>query len=64
MMMIKNINLCFLPIHRCVSALETQYLPESKEEEKISQAYYSVGIRTHDPCNSRAMSYQLDYLDY
>ena len=24
---------------------------------------YSGGIRTHDPCNSRAVSYQLDYRD-
>ena len=29
--------------------------------EKISQACYSGRIRTHDPCNSRAVSYQLDY---
>ena len=42
-------------------ALYTQYFPESCEE--ISQAYYSGGIRTHDPCNSRAVSYQLDYRD-
>ena len=28
---------------------------------KVSQAYYSGGIRTHDPGNSRAVSYQLDY---
>ena len=29
----------------------------------LSQAYYSGGIRTPDPCNSRAVSYQLDYRD-
>ena len=42
-------------------ALYTQFFPESCE--KISQAYYSDGIQTHDPCNSRAVSYQLDYRD-
>ena len=56
---IKNISFVFLPIHRCVLALYTQYFPESCE--KISQACDSGGIRTHDPCNSRAVSYQLDY---
>ena len=50
----------FLPIHRCVLALYTQYFPESCEK-KTSQACYSGGIRTHDPCNSRAVSHQLDY---
>ena len=30
---------------------------------KKSQAYYSVGIRTHDCCKSRAVSYQLDHWD-
>ena len=25
------------------------------------QAYYSGGFRTHDPCCSRAVSYQLDF---
>ena len=40
----------------CVS---TVYSPESCEQ--ISQACYSVGIRTHDPCNSRAVCHQLDY---
>ena len=48
-----------VPIHRCVLELYTQYLPESCE--KISQAYYSDGIWTHNPRNSRAVSYQLDY---
>ena len=28
---------------------------------KKSQAYYSGGIQTHNPCNSRAVSYQLDH---
>ena len=56
---INGVNFGFLPIHRCVLALYTQYFPESCE--KISQACYSGGIRTHDPCNSRAVSYQLDY---
>ena len=28
---------------------------------KVSQAHYSGGIQSHDPCNSRAVSYQLDY---
>ena len=56
---IKNNKKICLPIHRCVLALLTQYFPESCE--KISQACYSSGIRTHDPCNSRAVSYQLDY---
>ena len=45
--------------HRCVLALYFQYFPESCEQ--ISQACYSGGIRTNDPCNSRAVSYQLDY---
>ena len=31
--------------------------------KKISQAYYSGGIQTHDPYNSRAVSYQLDNQD-
>ena len=64
----KSVNTCrclicvgysfwFYHIHRCVLALYTQYFPESCE--KISQACYSGGIRTHDPCNSRAVSYQL-----
>ena len=44
--------------HTCVS---TVYSVLSKSCEKISQAYTSGGIRTHDPCNSRAVSYQLDY---
>ena len=44
----------------CV-ALYTQYFPESCE--KKSQAFYSGGIRTHDLCNSRAVSYQLDHRD-
>ena len=35
--------------------------PESCE--KRSQAYYLGGIRTHKPCNSRTVSYQLDYWD-
>ena len=47
-----------LPIHRCVLALYTENFPESCE--KISRAYYSGGIQTHDPCISRAVSYQLD----
>ena len=56
---IKNINFCFY-IHRYVLALYTfSTFPESCE--KISQACYSGVIRTHDPCNSRAVSYQLDY---
>ena len=29
--------------------------------KQISQACYSGRNRTHDPCNSRAVSYQLDY---
>ena len=41
---IKNINFDFLPIHRFVLALYTQYFPESCE--KISQACYSGGIQT------------------
>ena len=44
----------------CV-ALYTQYFPWVLW--KKSQAFYSGGIRTHDPCNSRAMSYQLDHRD-
>ena len=51
--------LVFTQIHRCMLALYTQYFPESCE--KKSQAYYLGGIRTHDPCNSRAVSCQLDY---
>ena len=31
--------------------------------KKISQACYSGGIRTRDPRNSRAVSYQLDYTE-
>ena len=38
----------------------TQYFSLVKQ---ISQAYYSGGIRTHNLCNSRAVSYQLDYRD-
>ena len=47
----------------CVLALYTRYFPESCEQ--ISRACYSVGVRTHYmyPCNSRAVSYQLDYRD-
>ena len=52
-------NFLVLPMQRCVFALYTQYFPEPCEQ--ISQAYDSSGIRTHDPCNSRAVSYQLDY---
>ena len=52
----KVINFCFLPIHRCVWPLYTQYFPKSCE--KIN---YSGGIRTHNPCISRAVPYQLDY---
>ena len=44
----------------CV-ALYTQYFP--RVLWKKSQAFYSGGIRTHDPCNSRAVSYQLDHRD-
>ena len=43
----------------CLHALLTRYFPESCE--KIAQACYSGGIRTHNSCNSRAVSYQLDY---
>ena len=57
----KNINFWCLPIHRCRLALYTQYFPESCEQ--ISQAYYSDGTQTHDTCNSRAWSHQLDYRD-
>ena len=42
-----------------MKALYTQYFPEPCEQ--ISQACSSGGIRTHDSCNSRAVSYQLDY---
>ena len=56
---IKNINFGFYPYTDVFLALYTQYFLESCE--KISQACYSGGIRTHDPCNSRAVSYQLDY---
>ena len=41
-------------------ALYTQYFPSLW---KKSQAYYSGGIRTHNLCNSRAVSYQLDHRD-
>ena len=44
----------------CVSTVYS-VLPESCE--KISQACYSGGIRTHNPYNSRAVSYQLGYRD-
>ena len=47
---LKNINLGFYP-----------YIPESCD--KISQAYYLGGIRTHNPCNFRAVFCQLDYQD-
>ena len=57
----RSIIFDFTHIHRCVSALYTQYLPEFCE--KKSQAYYSGGIQTHDRCNSRAVSYQLDHRD-
>ena len=50
--------LVFTHTPMCVIALYTQYFPESCE--KISQACYSGGIRTHNPCISRAVSYQLD----
>ena len=45
----------------CVST-DTRYLCQSSVQNK-SQAYYSGGIRTHNLCNSRAVSYQLDYRD-
>ena len=35
-------------------ALYTQYFPRVLWTK--SQAFYSGGIRTHDPCNSRAVS--------
>ena len=58
---IKSISFVFLThTPMCVSTC-TQYFPESCE--KISQVCYSGGIRTHDPRNSRAVSYQLDYRD-
>ena len=41
---------------RCVSTL---YSVLSRDLWKKSQAFYSGGIRTHDPCNSRAVSYQI-----
>ena len=33
----------------------------SESCEKTSQVCYSGRIRTHNPCNSRAVPYQLDY---
>ena len=42
----------------CVS---TVYFPWFSE--KISLALYSSGIRTHDLCNSRALSYKHDHRD-
>ena len=45
----------------CV-ALYTQYFPESCEK-KSQSFFYSGGIRTHNLCNSRAVSYQLHYQD-
>ena len=44
----------FLPIHRCVSALYTQYFPESCE--KISQTCYSGGIPIRTASSCRAAS--------
>ena len=49
----------FTHTHMCVSTVYSVLSPESCEQ--MSQACYSGGIRTHDPCNSRAVSYQLDY---
>ena len=42
----------------CVNS-QYMYFPESCE--KLSQACYSGVIRTYDPCNSRAVSYQQTY---
>ena len=44
-------------VHWCLLALYTKYFP--KLFEKKSHAYYSGGIRNHDPCNSWEVSNQL-----
>ena len=45
----------------CVSTVYTQYFLSPRK--KISQVYHSGGILNNDPCNFRAVSYQLDYRD-
>ena len=58
----QNMNFCFLSIHRCVVVLYTRYFPPPPSPvKKLSQACYLGGIRTHDNCSSRAVSYPLDY---
>ena len=57
-----KINFGFTHMHWCVLALFTQYFAELCEN-KIPQAYYSGGIRTHDLCHSRAVSCQLSHRD-
>ena len=44
----------FLPLNQNVLALCTRY---------VFPKYHSSGIQTHDLCNSRAVSYQLDHRD-
>ena len=55
---IKNINLVFTHTPMCAS---TVYLVLSRVLWKNIIGMLLGGIRTHDPCNSRAVSYQLDY---
>ena len=60
----KNINFGFFTqqhIPMCVYSTVYSVLSPSLVKT-TSQAYYSGWIRTHDPCDSRAVSYQLDYL--
>ena len=56
---IKTLLILFLPhTHRLLAVLNT-----SPSSVKKNHPYYLGGIRTHDLCNSRAVSYQLDYRD-
>ena len=50
------------PIHRCVYSNVYSVISWVLWKH-ITGIYYSVGIRTHDLCNSGAVSYQLDYRD-
>ena len=49
--------------HIYTDVWSTVYSVLSRVLWKKSQAFYSGGIRTHDLCNSRAVSYQLDHRD-
>ena len=57
---VKAYSFWIFPIHRCVLAPFTQYFPPESWEKNITGMLLGWGLN-HDPCNSRAVSYQLDY---